>query len=132
MDASKPDAGAEPDLETIHEATQGYFRLMGKRINQMRRERQMSQVELGRILGLSQQTVFNIEIGERRLRLDLLPVLARAFGVTADELLGLKPMPPLKESPIPERLLRHLEILKTLSEGDQRVILKLAETMALR
>jgi transcriptional regulator with XRE-family HTH domain len=91
----------------------------------------MTQIELARILGMSQQSVLSMEQGDRRVRIDLIPVLARAFGVTADGLLGLKPMPPLKESPIPERLLRHLEVLKTLSEGDQRFILKLAETMAL-
>jgi transcriptional regulator with XRE-family HTH domain len=121
-----------PDLEAIHEQTQGYFRAMGKRIHQMRRERRMSQKGMGRILGLSQQTVFNIEIGERRLRLDLIAVLARAFGVSADELLGIKPMPPLKTNPIAERLLRHLDTLQTLNEGDQRFILKLAEEMASR
>lgn len=41
-------------------------------------------------------------------------------------------MPPLKENPIPERLLRHLEILRQLNEGDQRFVLKLAETMLAR
>lgn len=132
MGASKPDVGAEPDLEAIHQTTTGYFRAMGKRILALRRSREMTQIELARILGMSQQSVLAMEQGDRRVRIDLIAVLARTFGVTADELLGLKPMPPLKESPIPERLLRHLEILKTLSEGDQRVILKLAETMALR
>lgn len=92
----------------------------------------MSQAELARVVGVSQQSIFSIEVGERRLRLDLVPALTRTFGVTSDELLGLKPLPPLKESPTPERLLRHLEVLKTLSEGDQRFILKLVETMALR
>lgn len=132
MDASKPDAGAEPGLETIPEGTQGYFRLIGKRITQLRRSRKMSQAELARLLGIAQQTMFAIECGDRRVRIDLLPVLVRTFNVTSDELLGLKPMPPLKESPIPERLLRHLDTLQTLSEGDQRFILKLAEAMALR
>lgn len=98
MDADKPDSVSEPGLEAIHTTTVSYFRAMGKRILALRRSREMSQGELAHMLGLSQQSVFTIENGERRLRLDLLPVLARAFGVTADELLGLKPLPPLKEA----------------------------------
>lgn len=132
MDASKPDSVSEPSLESIHQTTTGYFRAMGKRIVALRRSREMTQVELARILGMSQQSVLSMELGDRRVRIDLIPVLARTFGVTADELLGLKPMPPLKENPIPERFLRHLEILRQLSEGDQRFILKLAETMLAR
>jgi transcriptional regulator with XRE-family HTH domain len=121
-----------PDLEAIHEQTQDYFRAMGRRITQMRRARRMSQKEMGRILGLSQQTVFNIEIGERRLRMDLVAVLARAFGVSADELLGIKPMPPLQASLVEDRLLRHLDTLNAMTEGDRRFVLKLAEMMNLR
>lgn len=132
MDENKTDNGSEPGLETIHTTSINYFRAMGKRFVALRRSRAMTQAEVARILGMSQQSVVSIEAGDRRVRIDLIPVLARTFGVTADELLGLKPLPPLKESPLPERLLRHLETLRQLSEGDQRFILKLAEEMASR
>lgn len=132
MEKNKPDNGSEPSLEAIHTTTINFHRAMGKRIVAFRRSREMTQTELARILGISQQSVFSLELGDRRVRIDLIPALARTFGVTADELLALKPMPPLKESPLPERLLRHLEVLRQLSEGDQRFILKLAETMTLR
>jgi transcriptional regulator with XRE-family HTH domain len=132
MVADKSQTLAEPSLEAVHTTTTSYFRQMGKRITQMRRARGMSQAELARVVGLSQQSIFSIELGERRLRLDLVPALTRTFRVTSDELLGLAPMPPLKECSIPDRQLRHLETLKQLSEGDQRFILKLAEEMASR
>jgi transcriptional regulator with XRE-family HTH domain len=132
MDASKPEGVPEPSLDAIHATTTGYFRAMGKRITHLRRSRKMSQAELARLLGIAQQTVFAIECGDRRVRIDLLPVLARTFNVTADELLALKPLPPLQESPMPERLLQHLETLRQLSDGDQRFVLKLAEEMAAR
>lgn len=130
METETPNDG--PDLEAVHDQVKGYFRAMGKRITQMRRERRMSQQEMGRILGLSQQTVFNIEIGERRLRLDLVAVLARAFGVSTDELLGIKAMSPSQATPVAERLLRHLDTLNAMTEGDRRFVLKLAEMMTLR
>lgn len=84
MGASKPDVGGEPGLEAIHQTTTGYFRAMGKRILALRRSHEMTQIELARILGMSQQSVLSMEQGDRRVRIDLIPVLARAFGVTAD------------------------------------------------
>jgi transcriptional regulator with XRE-family HTH domain len=121
-----------PDLEAIREQRKDFSRAMGRRITQLRRERRMSQAALGRILGLSQQTVFNVEVGECRLRLERIAVLARAFGVSADVLLGITPMAPLQASPVAERLLRHLDTLQTMTEGDRRFVLKLAEMMTLR
>lgn len=121
-----------PDLEAIREQRKDFSRAMGRRITQLRRERRMSQAELGRVLGLTQQTIFNIEIGECRLRLDRIAVLARALGVSADELLGIRPTAPLQASPVAERLLLHLDTLNAMTEGDRRFFLKLAEMMTLR
>lgn len=130
MGTEPPNDG--PDLEAIREQRKDFDRAMGRRITQMRRERRMSQAELGRALGITQQTIFNIEIGECRLRLDRIAVLARALGVSADELLGIRPMAPLQASPVAERLLRHLDTLNAMTEGDRRFVLKLAEMMTLR
>jgi transcriptional regulator with XRE-family HTH domain len=121
-----------PDLEAIREQRKDFSRAMGRRITQLRRERRMSQVALSRVLGLTQQSMFNIEIGELRLRLERIAVLARAFGVSADVLLGITPMPPSQVKPVEERLLRHLDTLQTMTEGDRRFVLKLAEMMTLR
>jgi transcriptional regulator with XRE-family HTH domain len=121
-----------PDLEEIREQRRDFDRAMGKRITQLRRERRMSQVALSRVLGITPQSVFNIEIGELRLRLERIAVLARAFGVSADVLLGIKPMPPQQPNPVEERLLRHLDTLNAMTEGDRRFVLKLAEEMAAR
>lgn len=123
---------AEPSLENLSATHRGYSKALGRRIARLRQERQLTQAELARIIGMSQQAVYALEFGARKLRIDLVPVLAETFGVTADELLGLKPLPPPKTTAIPERYLRHLETLRQLSEGDQRFVFKLAESMALR
>lgn len=91
----------------------------------------MTQAELARVLGTSQQSVYSIECGSRRVRIDLLPVLARTFNVTADELLGLKPLSPPTADPIPAKQLRHLRALEQLSGDDQNFVIRMTEVLAL-
>lgn len=124
------EATNEPSLEQVSSLHRAYFRAMGRRIAELRIRNEMTQAELARRLGVAQQTVFGIECGERRVRIDWLPPLTAHFRVTADELLGLKPLPPLPETHISPRLQRHIDTLKGLSEADQGFIIKLAESMA--
>lgn len=126
------DATKEPTLEQVSSLNRAYFRAMGRRITELRHRHEMTQAELARRLGVAQQTVFGIECGERRVRIDLLPPLTAHFRVTADELLGLKPLPPPPELHIGPRMQRHIDTLKGLSDADQAFILKLAESMAER
>ena len=112
-------------------AGRAYFRAVGKRITELRRERQFTQAELARLLGVSQQTVFSVELGDRRLRLDLVPTLTRTFGVSADVLLGIRPPPALRRHRVSPRLMRHVEGVRQLSTGEQRLVLRLAEVLPL-
>lgn len=126
------DATNEPSLEQIDALNRAYFRGMGRRIAQLRRRHEMTQADLARLLGVTQQTIYSIECAERRVRIDWLPVLTATFRITADELLGLKPLPPPPETRIGPRMQRHIDTLKGLSDADQGFILRLAETMAER
>lgn len=54
--------------------------------------------------------------------------LAIALQVSADELLGLKPLK-AKTSPKRARLLKRLETIDTLPPGDQRAILKFVDAL---
>lgn len=85
------EATNEPSLEQIDALNRAYFRGMGRRIAQLRRRHEMTQADLARLLGVTQQTIYSIECAERRVRIDWLPVLTATFRITADELLG----PPL-------------------------------------
>ena len=58
----------------------------------------------------------------------LLVDLARALRVSADELLGLKPVK-AKASPKKARLLKRLEKIETLPAADQRVVLKFVDAL---
>jgi hypothetical protein len=55
-----------------------YFAALGKRICILRKTRQMTQAELARAIGVSQQCVFAWELGDRRVSVPV--VAAEAFS----------------------------------------------------
>lgn len=126
------DATSDPTLEQASSLSRAYFRALGQRIAELRYRNEMTQGELARILGISQQTVFALERGYRRVRIDWLPVLMATFRVTADDLLGLKPLQPPPEMRISPRRQRHIDTFSGLSDADQNFIMKLVDSMARR
>ena len=59
----------------------------GKRIQQLRKSCQLSQVQLAMALSISTQYLSNIEIGERMPALDLMIQMAEYFHVSLDYLI---------------------------------------------
>ncbi len=110
-----------------------YFRQLGKRLTQLRKDREFTQAEVARVLGVAQQTVFAIELGDRRVRVDWVPKLARLYGVTTDELLSISSaVPPTPKQRISQAMVRHAATIGRLGRGERSFILKLAEHYALR
>ena len=59
------------------------------RIKQFRQERCISQAQIARLLGITQQQYFKYEKGLNELPIRYLTEICRAYGVSADWLLGL-------------------------------------------
>jgi transcriptional regulator with XRE-family HTH domain len=106
-----------------------YYRELGKRITEFRKRQGYSQAELARVLGVSQQTVFALELGDRRLSLDRVPALLQIFNVTTDQLLGLQPLQPLREVRVRPAELRHIELLRQLTARDARIVKRVTEAL---
>lgn len=64
---------------------------VGPRLRALRRERQTTLADLSTATGVSVSTLSRLESGARRPNLELLLPLARAHGVTLDELVGAPP-----------------------------------------
>ncbi|MET8910513.1 XRE family transcriptional regulator [Micromonospora sp. NPDC004551] len=64
---------------------------VGPRLRALRRERETTLAELSAATGISVSTLSRLESGSRRPTLELLLPLARAHGVTLDELVGAPP-----------------------------------------
>ena len=63
--------------------------LIGKKIKQMRRERDLTQEELAAHLGITFQSVSKWERGDGFPDITMLPALAHYFNISVDELLGM-------------------------------------------
>jgi len=67
--------------------------LFASRIKKLRKQKNLSQKELGEALGLTQKAISTIENGNRTTTIEKLILLAKFFDVSADYLLGLKDEP---------------------------------------
>jgi transcriptional regulator with XRE-family HTH domain len=76
--------GVDDDLDRALAAT-------GPRLRELRRERETTLAELAAATGISVSTLSRLESGARRPTLELLLPLAKAYGVTLDELVGAPP-----------------------------------------
>jgi transcriptional regulator with XRE-family HTH domain len=65
-----------------------YKKMLGETIYRLRKEKKLSQTELGELVGVSNKAVSKWETYEANPDIVLLPLLAQALGVTADELLS--------------------------------------------
>lgn len=63
---------------------------MGLRIQVLRRNKNMTQAQLAEVLSVSPQTVSKWENGMSLPDVSLLPIIARYFGITMDELFGYR------------------------------------------
>ena len=63
------------------------YHLIGLRIRHFRTERNMSQEELGDLVGTTNRHIINIENGNKGPSLTLLVAIANALNVTSDDLL---------------------------------------------
>ncbi|WP_327358608.1 helix-turn-helix domain-containing protein [Streptomyces sp. NBC_01304] len=64
---------------------------VGPRLRALRRQRAVTLAELSEATGISVSTLSRLESGDRRPNLELLLPLAKAHGVTLDELVGAPP-----------------------------------------
>ena len=70
-----------------------YAQLFAKRIYELRKQRGLSQKELGEAVGLSHKAISTIESGARSTTIEKLGQFADFFQVSTDYLLGRKDDP---------------------------------------
>lgn len=119
---------ASPKSLQIKKESRVYFAVIGKRVTQLRKSRGMTQAELARALGVSQQAVFAYEIGERQISAIILERVAKLFRLTMDQLLGFAPEQ-FKERRLSPRAMRHAERLQALSKTQQRFVVRILDVL---
>lgn len=95
----------------------------GQRLARLRKERGYTQSELAQKVGIIQALVSDYELDKLRLHAEMAIRFAKALGVSADELLGLK----TKErngSIKNRRILRRIHQIDQLSKRDQDALIR--------
>lgn len=105
-----------------------YFKVLGGRVAQLRKEQDLTQVQLAETLGISQQMVASYEVGRRRIPVSMLTALAQALRVPVDELLGDTAKSRAKRGPAP-KLQQHMDRISQLPKSKQKFVLEMLETV---
>jgi transcriptional regulator with XRE-family HTH domain len=100
---------------------------LGLRLRMLRRSRRLRQQDVARILGVHQSHVSNVERGDRGLTIQQVAKLSKALGVSADMLLGSRPMPQEPKPLRSTRLLRCMERIESLPPADQNAVIRILE-----
>ena len=103
-----------------------FFKELGTRIAQLRKEAGLSQQAVADALEIAQQTYANYEVARARPAVSMLPTLAQHFGVSVDELLGLHRNGPGKRGPTP-LLQKQIERLNQLPKAQQKIVMQMLD-----
>lgn len=95
---------------------------LGQRLARLRKTRGFSQTELARKIGSIQALDSDYERGNLRLSAEMTIRFARALGVSADELLGIKPT--RTNGGLSLKITRRLKGIEDLPPAQQKILLK--------
>ncbi len=85
--------------------------MLNKRIRELRKARNISQVELAKALDVTKQSVSNWENNNIQPSIDMLVRIAGFFSVSTDYLLGLENKKQLDVTGLPDDVLAHLRLV---------------------
>ena len=106
-----------------------FFKDLGARVAQLRKDQGLTQTQLAERLGIAQQTLAHYEVGRLRVAASMLPTLAQTLGSSVEELIGQSPARANgKRGPAP-RLQQQLERLSALPKPKQRAVMEVLESM---
>jgi transcriptional regulator with XRE-family HTH domain len=116
------------DSMAISASERAFFTRLGARVAELRKARDITQVEMAETLGVSQQTINSYEVGRRRIPVSALPALARSLGVSLEELLGEDAGGAKKRGPTP-KLQQQIERIMELPRSQQRFVMQMLDTV---
>ena len=115
--------------QALHAMASGdrkFFVELGARIARLRKEHDLTQVQLAEALGIAQQTLAHYEVARLRIPASMLPQLARIFTMGLDELVGTHAKAPARRGPTP-RFQKQLELIAQLPRSRQRFVMQILD-----
>jgi len=119
---------AHRPADTMSQEEKKFFRELGARVAQLRKDQDMTQQSLAEALGTTQQQIASYEVARLRIPASMLPRLARVLGVSLEALVGEAERPTAKRGPTP-KLQQQLERLSALPKPKQKAVMEVLEAM---
>lgn len=113
--------------EKMTQDDKAFFQQLGKRIAEQRKEMGLTQTQLAENLEISQQLIAAYEAGTRKVPASMLPVLAKLFAVSLEQLIGMADTP-AKRGPA-STLQRQIEQVGLLPRGKQKFISEMLDAL---
>lgn len=113
----------------IKQESRAYFKALGAHVTAMRKARGMTQAELARAIGVSQQAIFAYEIGDRRISVLVLTKLAKVFSTSVEEMVGLSKPVRVPKGRLSPRCVRNARRLQALSKTQQRFVIRIIDVL---
>lgn len=99
-----------------------FVKNLGQHIARLRKIQALSQKDIGKALGISQQAFARYEGGLRKIPIDMIPSLAHTLNTSIDQLLGSSDK---KSKPGPSsQLEKYFSKVKDLPKKDQQFVIK--------
>ncbi len=103
-----------------------FYRALGARIAEARKEAGFTQVQLAGMLGIPQQTLAHYEVGRVRIAAALVADCARLLAIPVESLMG-EGAKPARRGPAP-KLLQQIERIQRLPKAQQRFVMQMIDT----
>ena len=116
---------------TMNSQDEQFFKKLGARIAQARKDHGLTQQQLAEQLGLAQQTYAHYEVGRARLPASMLPTLAKLLTLSLDELMGNPVAPPKRagrRGPT-SRLHQQIDAVEQLPKTKQQFVSQMLDTV---
>ena len=113
----------------IKQESRAYFKALGAQVSMLRKSQGMTQAELARAIGVSQQAVFAYELGERRISVLVLAKLSKIFSTPVENIVGLSRPLRVQKGRLSPRCVRHAERLQALSKTQQRFLIRIIDVL---
>jgi transcriptional regulator with XRE-family HTH domain len=103
-----------------------FYRELGKRVAQLRKQNHLTQVQMAHDLGVSQQQIASYEAGRVKIPVSVLPRLAAILAAPLDEIVGLQR--PTHRGPA-SKLQQQLEQIALLPRAKQKFIIEMLDAL---
>lgn len=113
----------------INQESHAYFKALGTHVATLRKARGMTQAELARGIGVSQQAVFAYELGQRRISVLVLAKLSKIFSTSVEDIVRLSKPPRVRAGRLSPRCIRHAERLQALTKTQQRFLIRIIDIL---